>query len=289
MTRLGASPLWARRDKLERIDQAMLTLFAVDNMPLAMGPETLWRGPNAPPPPPVAKPLKGRVVETELLSQALGESRALAIYLPPGWSREKTWPVLYMTDSGGGQFAALVEAMIDLGQVRPLIIVSAASATNSADGSDLRAAEYIPGMGSDPARFDRHMRFFAEEMVAVARREYGASPQREDAVVAGFSNGAVFSLLAGLRHPETFGAAVVMSPGVAGLEPGDLKLTPRARFRLSGGLYEAGFKAAAEREEKTLRDAGFDVKGRYLAAGHSPDQWDVVLQGALAELFPPLG
>src|SRR5690606_18568409 len=118
------------------------------------------------------------------------------------------------------------------------------------------------------------------------KTEFGVSSDREDASVAGYSNGGVFALWAGLLHPDTFGEAIAMSPGLVFVEESDLDRGPRATFHLSGGLYEPPFARAARSVDDKLRAAGYDVTGRYLAAGHAQDQWQQVFAEAVEEIYP---
>jgi len=282
--RLGESDYWAMRRRLPDADRAMLTLIVPGSPTMMMTPGSaapqplVIRGPLAPPAPALASfPLQGQLFERQLASAALGETRRLLIYLPPGWSRDERWPVVYLADGAAGQFAPIVERMIVDGEIRPVVLVSALPAPFGIEGPapslpiDPRSAEYINhypgGLGAD--RFERHMEFFAGELTRYAQAEFGVSAEREDVSVAGFSSGGVLALWAGLLHPETFGEAIVMSPGMPLIEPGDLGQTPRARFRLSGGLYEPQFLGATRGVEDKLKAEGFEVTSRYLAAGHA--------------------
>lgn len=297
--RLGDSNYWALRTRLPEADRAMLSFMIMGSGPTIVGttppPEAKYRGPLAPPAPFAAeRPIQGRLVERQLASTALGETRRLMIYLPPGWAPAEDWPVVYLTDGAALGFAPLVDKLIADGKINPVVLVSAQPApfgiVDSAPptlGMDLRSAEYInryPG-GQGQDRFDRHMTFFAEELPAYAQAEFGVSSDREDVSVAGYSNGGVLALWAGLLHPETFGDAIAMSPGMVFVEESDLDRGPRATFHLSGGLYEPAFAKAARSTDEKLKAAGYDVTGRYLAAGHAQDQWQQVFAEAVEQIY----
>lgn len=271
--RIGDSEFWAARRRLPEAERAMLFLANVSDH---SAQSLLVRGPLAPPEPALAAfPLQGQLLERDFESTALGETRKLRIYLPPGWSKERRWPVVYMTDFGAPVYGPMLERMIVDGIISPAVIISA----DSAQG-DRRNAEYIKGRD----RFDRHMEFFAGEMVRYARDEFAVSADRDEVAVAGSSSGGVFALWAGLLHPEVFGDAIAMSPGIVQIAPEDLAREPRARFQLSGGLYETGFIRSARLADSTLTAAGFDETGRYPAAGHAQDQWGWVLYEALRQV-----
>ena len=276
--RVGDSQYWAARRRLPEAERAML--FLVNTADRGSQPLFL-RGPLAPPEPVLARfPLQGQQFEREFASAALGETRLLRIYLPPGWTKDKRWPALFMTDGNARVFAPMVEQMILDGAISPTVIVSAESGRMTEQG-DMRGAEYIKGRD----RFERHMAFFAGELVRYARDEFGVSSGRGETAVAGASNGGVFALWAGLLHPEIFGDAIAMSPGIVQITPEDLVRQPRARFHVSGGLYETGFYRGAQTAEQALSQAGFEVTARYPAAGHAQDQWAFVLYEALQQMY----
>lgn len=296
LQRLGESDYWAFRRRLPDAERAVLTLNKIGSDGIMTDSPVVVRGPSAPPAPPrVDGPLHGRMVfDRTLRSDALEENRKLAIYLPPGWSKDRRWPAVYLADGAAFGFAPIVERMILSGEIRPLVLVSALPAPFGIDGPapslpvDLRGAEYInryPG-GQGQDRFDRHMTFFASELTRYAQAELAVSDDPKDVAVAGYSNGGVLALWAGLLHPDIFGEVISMSPGMVFMEPGDLLGEPRSRFQLSAGLYEPSFLQAARRAEATLSAAGFDVTGRYPAAGHASDQWDLVFYEALKKIYP---
>lgn len=291
MERIGDSEFWVQRRRLPDADRGMLSFMSFGSNP---EPPIRWRGPLAPEAPPLAAwPLRGQRLERQIASEALGETRKLSIYLPPEWSPDRTWPVVYLTDGAALVFSHVLEPMIAEGTIPPLVLVSALPAPFGVVGEapplpmDLRSAEYInrfPG-GAGQDRFDRHMSFFAEELTDYARKEFAVSSEPEDVAVAGYSNGGVFALWAGLQHPETFGGVIAMSPGMVFIEPTDLAAEVRARFQVSGGLYEPTFAKTARTTEATLREAGFDVMARYPAAGHAQDQWEYVFSEAIKGIF----
>ncbi len=295
MTRLGDSDYWGARRRLGGIDSAMLSLFVVKAERTAVENILTFRGLNAPDDPAqMAGKLAGQLIDRELASEALGETRRLNIYLPPGWSKERTWPAVFLADNSASVYAPMVEAMILAGRIEPVVLVSAESGRAAVVGvapteygADLRSAEYIRHRDGAGDRFDRHMRFFAVELTRYAAKEFGVSARREDRAVAGFSSGGVFALWAGLLHPEVYAFAIPMSPGVAPIAASDLRAGVRARFRFAGGLYEPSFLETAKAAEAVLTLGGYDASGLYLSAGHEPEQWRIVMHAALMEIFPP--
>lgn len=296
MTRLGDSNFWAARRRLGSIDRAMLSLFVTKATRTPAEDILIFRGVNAPVTPAqvVDGQLAGKLLDRELQSAALGETRKLNIYLPPGWSETKRWPAIFLADNAASAYAPMVEAMILAGKIEPIVLISAESGAPAiigtaptAYGLDLRSAEYIRHHEGSGDRFDQHMKFFAVELTRYAEQAFSVSTRREDRVVAGFSSGGVFALWAGLLHPEVYAFAIPMSPGIATISADDLAPGIRTSFRFAGGLYEPHFLETAKAAEAVLRDGGYDASGLWLSAGHDPEQWRIVMYAALLEIFPP--
>jgi enterochelin esterase-like enzyme len=297
MTRLGDSQFWGARRRIGDADSAMFSLFVVKDRPTPVEDILTFRGRNAPADPPQVADgkLAGQLFDREFRSKALSETRRLNIYLPPGWSRNKSWPAVFLADNSASVYAPLVEAMILAGQIRPIVLISAESGGSAvvgtaptAYGPDLRSAEYIRDYAGAGDRFDQHMTFFTVELTKLAVDAYSVSTQREDRVVAGFSSGGVFALWAGLLHPDVYAFAIPMSPGMAPIEAGDLRTGVRTSFRFAGGLYEPSFLETAKAAEAVLQSGGYDASGLYLSAGHEHEQWRIVMHAALLEIFPPV-
>ena len=240
--------------------------------------------------------LAGQLFDSELKSEALGETRKLNIYLPPGWSKAKSWPAIFLADNSASIYAPMVESMILAREIEPIVLISAESGAPAVVGSapaeygtDLRSAEYIRHHNAAGDRFDQHLEFFAVELTRYAVKEFAVSTRRKDRVVAGFSSGGVFALWAGLLHPEVYAFAIPMSPGIAPISADDLSPGVRTSFRFAGGLYEPPFLETAKAAEAVLLKGGYDASGLWLSAGHDPEQWRIVLHAALIEIFPPAG
>ena len=296
MTRLGDSDFWAARRRLGGIDRAMLSLFVTKAARTSVEDILVFRGANAPADPiqVVDGQLAGKLFDRELKSESLGETRKLNIYLPPGWSKEKRWPAIFLADNAASAYAPMVEAMILAGEIRPIVLISAESGARAVIGvapteygADLRSAEYIRHREGAGDRFDQHMEFFTGELTRYAEQEFAISTRREDRVVAGFSSGGVFALWAGLLHPEVYAFAIPMSPGIAPISADDLAPGVRTSFRFAGGLYEPHFLETAKAAEAVLLQGGYDASGLWLSAGHDPEQWRIVMYAALLEIFPP--
>lgn len=174
----------------------------------------------------------GRLVELGEVASSNAKllPRPVAVWLPPGYDRERSrrHRVLYMHD--GTSFGAVpwgvdeaLAALIALGEVRPTIVVALGStaqrwyeyapeAALRALPADVRAsadAEF-PLAGADLAA-EAYVRFLADELKPQIDQRFRTLPSRNDTVVMGSSMGGLASLYALCRRPEVFGSAGCLS------------------------------------------------------------------------------
>lgn len=297
MERIGETNLWVARYRLARLDEAAIRLipptWLADGRRFSMDDAISWRGPEAPPHPQFNETVEGQRFERTLWSEHLQETRRIIIYLPPGHDPSRSYPALFMADGGSAAvLAPMWERMFEDGVIPPIVVVGAASGQSgivedrsSLGIQDFRAADYLPGFEEGANRFENHLRFFSEELVAYAVREFGVTTDPTRRAVSGFSNGGTFALAAGLRRPDVFGVAIPLSPAWR-LSPDDFAARPaRARFLMSAGLYESGRWSTASAHAATLREHGYDVDFQTPAMGHDRIQEELMLARYLPVAF----
>ncbi len=247
-------------------------------------------------------------------SAALGNTRDVWVYLPPGYDAEKSrrYPVLYLHDgqslfdeatARGPEWRVdeTAEGLIRAGAVEPLIIVGVANA------GEYRTDEYTPTFDPQTAaggRADLYGRMLAEELKPFIDGRYRTLPDAGNTGLGGSSLGGLVSLYLGLKHPGTFGKLAVLSPSVNWddrlilRQVGELRAKPPLRIWLDVGTAE-GFSVEAANgvtaSVRSLRDAlvgkgwaldrdlkYFEAKG----AGHEPRAWAGRVDPLLRYLFP---
>lgn len=266
--RVAGSDAWALTIKNPELPRAIVSYaFFVNERPPIGETMAVWRGPLAPAAPVTADyaNFQGTVRTERLQSDVLGEEREVTVYLPPGHAPTQRYPTIYAADGeSAGWLARVLEPLLLAGTLPPLLVVGAHS-------GELRAEEYIPSR--DAARFAAHERFFVGELAAWAERELGATTEREQRVVFGYSNGGVFAGEMLLRHPERFGVAFPFSAGVAP----DTTLHPpvaSVRVYLAAGLFEQGFYTTTRAFAQQLERAGATVAFSPRVAGHDSAMWE---------------
>ncbi|MEQ1784328.1 MAG: alpha/beta hydrolase-fold protein [Hyphomonadaceae bacterium] len=295
MFRVGQSPIWVARFRLIEAPRTLLTLVPTIAETPRFDLMLSWRGPAAPEKPrEVAyKDLQGKFVERSIFSKALNQTRLVTAYLPPSWKAGETYPAVFFADGATSTFMMAIEELIQSRSIPPVVLISAEAGAEGMAGAseaeksmqtELRAQEYLPGWSKDD-RFDRHLEFFADELVTWAIKEFGVSPDPRQHSVAGYSNGGVFAVFAALRKPDFFMHAISMSPGLFLPEPEDVR-GRKPSIYISAGLYEPGMLQGAKGIGARLKSLGIPTEINVYAAGHFQDQWKIALAAALERIFP---
>jgi enterochelin esterase-like enzyme len=158
-------------------------------------------------------PTNGLVGRTEVFeydSTVTGACRKAVVYLPPHYSSDRKYPVLYLLHgiagnewewSGYVHADAVVDNLIAAGKATPMIIVM----PNGRALADDRVPEgnkiYSPENSGGFAKFERDL---LDCLIPAIQAKYSASTNREQRAIAGLSMGGGQSLNFGLGHLDTF-------------------------------------------------------------------------------------
>jgi enterochelin esterase family protein len=152
-------------------------------------------------------------------SKAMGVTRYLWVYTPPGYEKGNTrYPVLYLLHGAGGNENAWVTAgrantildnLIADGKSKPMVIVMPLARAEQSDG--VGPAKRV----TDRTAFEKDL---LGDIIPFIEKTYRVSNQPDQRALAGLSAGGATTLNIGLRHPETFHWIAAMSSalGVAG-------------------------------------------------------------------------
>jgi predicted alpha/beta superfamily hydrolase len=271
-----------------------------------VGPASIVRGDEEP-----GARLTGRFdVLHAFRSAALGTSRRVSIYLPPGYETSTArYPALYLQDGQNlfdpgrafvpGQDWGLdetAEALIHTGQIAPLILVGIDHA-----GVD-RLDEYTPSC--DPrrragGRLSVYRRFLIDELKPWIDARYRTRADAASTGLGGSSLGGLAALEIGLTRPDVFGRVAALSPSLwwdrrcvlerARALDGHLDVS----LWLDAGTHEGpGVVHHARMLKNILLRRGWrlnrDLHYREVAGGqHSEADWARRADDVLRALFPP--
>jgi enterochelin esterase-like enzyme len=149
---------------------------------------------------------RGKLEMVTYTSKSVGADRNMNVYTPPGYSKEKKYPVLYLLHGIGGdetewqRFATpdvLLDNLIADGKAVPMIVVmpnGRAQKNDRAEGDVFRSAPAF-------ATFEKDL---LEDLIPAVESRYSVQADREHRAIAGLSMGGGQSLNFGLAHLDTF-------------------------------------------------------------------------------------
>ncbi len=139
-------------------------------------------------------------------SKSVGTTRKMQVYTPPGYSKERQYPVLYLLHGIGGdetewqRFAKpnlLLDNLLAHGKVTPMIVVmpnGRAQKNDRAQGDVFRSAPAFAAFEQD----------LLNDVIPAIEARYSVQADREHRAIAGLSMGGGQLLNFGLAHLDTF-------------------------------------------------------------------------------------
>jgi len=174
----------------------------------------------------------GELTAVEYDSQTLGMRRKMLVYTPPGYSTQRTYPVLYLLHGIGGNDREwtqlchadhVIDNLLADGKIQPMMVVFPnGNASVTADTVSTRPGEGIGargpagGAGPGPApgtvaggdRFQSWRKPFEDDLIKdilpYIESHYSVYKDREHRALAGLSMGGGQSLNIGMYNIETF-------------------------------------------------------------------------------------
>jgi enterochelin esterase-like enzyme len=148
----------------------------------------------------------GKLEMIEYESKTVGTTRKMQVYTPPGYSKDKRYPVLYLLHGIGGdeteweRFATpdvLLDNLIADGKAVPMIIVMPNGRAQKDDRAGPNAMATAPAF----AAFEKDL---LQDVIPAIESRYSVQADREHRALAGLSMGGGQSLNFGLAHLDTF-------------------------------------------------------------------------------------
>ncbi|MNW47198.1 alpha/beta hydrolase-fold protein [Paenibacillus sp. FSL R7-0216] len=180
----------------------------------------------------------GSIEVVEYRSTTVGTQRKTRIYTPPGFSRNQTYPVLYLLHGIGGdehewfehgEPHLILDRLYADGKLAPMIVVmpnGRAMPEDRAEG-DLFAPEKLEA-------FERFEWDLLHDLIPFVEATYPVSTGRESRAIAGLSMGGGQSLNIGLSHLDQFAWIGAFSPAPNTKTPEQLAPNPQeAATRMS--------------------------------------------------------
>lgn len=215
----------------------------------------------------------------------LAGERRIRVYVPRPLRRGALLPVLYMFDgqnifddapsfAGGWHLHETVQALAARGHAAPVIV-------GIDHGGPRRIDELSPfKIRMSKGQLPRLMTWMRTTLMPQIRRDYPVRRDVAGTAIGGASLGGLAALHAHFRHPDLFGAALVMSPSLWLGRGKMLRELPKLGHPLTSRIYVD----AGAREGHMLRDAK-QLVDMLRARGWGPDDllWRPDPQGRHSE------
>lgn len=243
------------------------------------------------------------VTTASYASKTTGTNRLFTLILPPDYTTEKTYPVLYLLHGIGGDhkewlYGAPAEIIANLaasGNAPEMIVVI----PNVRAAADDRVPEQVI-TPENIAAFDNFINDLTNDLMPYINAHYSVRTGRENTAVAGLSMGGRESLFIGFTLSETFGYIGAFSPAPGLLPapaldyPGQFSEeeftikagapTPYLIMICNGEQDGVVHKVAAYYEE-TLTKNGIDHLYYTMPGGHDFTVWKNGLYHFVKQIF----
>ncbi len=159
---------------------------------------------------------KGKVEIVTYYSNTAGANRKTRIYLPPGYTKDSTYNVLYLLHGIGGDINewydqgspnVILDNLYHNKKIAPMIVVlpNGRAMADDSPGSNIFAEDKVAGF----ANFEFEL---LKDLIPFIESTYSVKPGREARAIAGLSMGGGQSLNFGLAHLDTFAWIGAFSP-----------------------------------------------------------------------------
>jgi len=233
---------------------------------------------------PIPGSAKGRVDEIVWKSEALGYSRIVYVYLPPGFDSNRIPPYPFLLAGDGwstlhqGRIDVILDNLLYLGKIEPLVAILVTT------DSQLRNLEY----DVQP----EWRKFIIEELLPELRSRYHLSVDRDKSLVMGASFGGKMAADMAVICPETFGMVGAFAPALRKSAP---MLFPKYQYfdRLPTKVFACMGNERCNTPEyyewlNILRERGVELHTSEGNEGHSWSYWSKELPDMLEICFPKL-
>lgn len=222
----------------------------------------------------------GTLETVEYDSTTVGVRRKMQVYTPPGYSRDKKYPVLYLLHGIGGdetewqRFATpgiILDNLLADGRAVPMIVVmpnGRAQKNDRAEGDVFRSAPAFAAFEQD----------LLKDVIPAIESRYSVQADRQYRALAGLSMGGGQSLNFGLSHLETFAWVGGFSSAPNTKPPSQLAPDPAATKQklrllwLSCGNKD-GLIGISQGVHAYFKEKGIPHVWNVDSNGHDPTHW----------------
>jgi enterochelin esterase-like enzyme len=184
---------------------------------------------------------RGKLETVEYDSSTVGGKRRAKVYTPPGYTKDKKYPVLYLLHgiggdenewARGGSPGVILDNLYADKKAAPMIVVL----PNGRASRDVTARDPIPKQAPAFAAFEKEL---LTDLIPFIEKTYSVKADRASRALAGLSMGGGQSLNFGLNNLDTFAWVGGFSSAPNTKRPADLIKDPAEAARKLRLLYVA--------------------------------------------------
>ncbi|UPQ76204.1 alpha/beta hydrolase [Chryseobacterium nepalense] len=159
----------------------------------------------------------GKIDSIQYPSKTVGTVRKALIYTPPGFNKNKKYPVLYLLHGIGGDEKEwykngtpqiIIDNLYSEGKLTPMIVVL----PNGRAMKDDRATGNI--MAKDKVEaFATFEKDLLNDLIPFVEKKFPVKKDRENRALAGLSMGGIYTLHTGVQNSDMFSSLGVFSSG----------------------------------------------------------------------------
>ena len=226
--------------------------------------------------------LRGRLESFEYDSAVTGTRRKAQVYLPPGYSSDTRYPVLYLLHGIGGderEWTGMVKAhavldnLIAAGKAAPMVVVLPNGRALPDDS--IPENPFAPEKAAGFARFERDL---LDHLIPAIEAKYSTHRDREHRAIAGLSMGGGQALNFGLGHLDTFAWVGAFSAAPNTKPPAEIVPDPAAARAQLRFLYiscgnKDGLINVSQRTHRYLKEQDVPHLWNVDDHGHDGETW----------------
>jgi enterochelin esterase-like enzyme len=238
--------------------------------------------------------LQGRLETFEYNSGVTGTRRKANVYLPPGYTPERKYPVLYLLHGIGGDqnewtgyvgAHVIIDNLVVDGKAVPMIVVMPNGRALPDDRPP--ANPFNPKNAAAFAKFEHDL---LDYLIPAIQAKYATVADREHRALAGLSMGGGQTLNFGLAHLDTFAWLGAFSPAPNTKRPAELLPDPAVARRNLKLLYVScgnkdGLISVSQGVHVYLREHGVPHIWNVDDHGHDGDTWACNLYNFAQTIF----
>lgn len=222
---------------------------------------------------------EGKLAMVEYVSRSVGTTRRANIYTPPGYSKERRYPVVYLLHGIGGdenewvRFAqpdVMLDNLLADGEAVPMIVVMPNGRAQVNDRPTGNVYAQAPAF----AAFEKDL---LEDLIPFVEKHYSVNPERTHRALAGLSMGGGQTLNFGLGHLDTFAWVGAFSAAPNTRKPAELCDPRQAKEKLNLLWLSCGNKDGlmnvSQGVHRWLKENDVPHVWHVDATGHDPTHW----------------